>query len=121
MGLSATIGRAVGSAFTALGDLVKTATYRRTSSSYDPATGANTVTNSDTSVSAVFTKFTELEIQRSTGMQVTDVKMTIQQSAITVTPSTQTDRVLYGGKTYAIVNFTPDPAGATFTLQLRAP
>jgi len=121
MSLRATIASAVGAAFTAVGDIAQTATYRRSTTTYVPSTGGTTATNSDTTITAIFTRFSELEIQRSVGMQVTDQKMIVQQSSLTVTPNLQTDHIVYGGKTYNIVNFNPDPAGATYTFQLRAP
>ena len=121
MGLRATFASAVSAAFTALGDIPQSATYRRTTTTYDPTTGNNTSTNADTTVTAIFTRFSEMEIGRAVGIQVTDVKMLLQQSSLAITPSIQLDTIINGGNTYNIVNFNPDPAGAMYVFQLRAP
>lgn len=121
MGLRATFAAAVDSAFTALGDIPQSATYRRTTTVYDPATGNNTSTNADTTITAIFTRFSELEIGRSAGLQVTDVKCLVRQASLAIIPSIQLDTVINGGKTYNLVNFNPDPAGAMYVIQLRAP
>ena len=121
MGLRATFASAVASAFTALGDIPLSTTYRRTVTTYVPSTGNNTSVDTDYTVSAVFTRFSELEIGRTVGLQVSDVKMIIQTASLAVTPNIQTDTVVTAAKTYNIVNYNPDPAGATYTFQLRAP
>jgi hypothetical protein len=121
MSLRATIASAVSATFTALGDIPSSATYRRTVTTYDPTTGNNTSVNTDYTITAIFTRFSELELGRNAGLQVTDQKMIVQQVSLSVTPSIQLDTVISGGKTYNLVNFNPDPAGATYTFQLRAP
>lgn len=121
MGLRGTIASVVSAAFTALGDIPSSATYRRTTTTYTPSTGAATQVNSDTAITAVFTKFSELELGRNAGLQVTDVKMILQQSSLAITPNIQTDLVVYGSKTYNLVHFDPDPSAAIWVVQLRAP
>jgi len=121
MGLRATFASAVSAAFTALGDIPQSATYRRTTTVYDPTTGNNTSTNSDTTVTAIFTRYSQMELGQNVSLKVTDVKMILRQASIAITPSIQLDTVINGGNTYNIVNFNPDPAGATYVFQLRAP
>lgn len=121
MGLRAVFANAAATIFTALGDIPQSATYRRTTTVYDPTTGNNTSINSDTTVTAIFTRFSEQELGRSAYLQITDVKMILQQASLAITPSIQLDTIINGGNTYNIVNFNPDPAGATYVFQLRAP
>ena len=121
MGLRATFASAVSAAFTALGDIPTSVTYRRTVTTYDPTTGNNTSVNTDYTVSMILTRFSELELGRNAGLQVTDQKAIVQQASLIVTPNIQLDTVISGSKTYNMVNFNPDPAGATYTFQLRAP
>lgn len=121
MSLRASLAKATAAAFTAVGDIATTSTYRRSTTAYVPATGLTTTTNVDTTISAIFTRFSELEVARTAGMQVTDVKMIVQKVALTITPNLQTDHVIYSGKTYNLVNYNPDPSGAIYTFQLRAP
>lgn len=122
MGIRAVFANAAATIFTALGDIPQSATYRRTTTTvYDPTTGNYTSTNSDTTISAIFTRFSEMELGRSPALQLTDVKMILQQASLAITPSIQLDTIINGGNTYNIVNFNPDPAGATYVFQLRAP
>lgn len=121
MGLRNVFANAVGSIFAALDDIPSDVTYRRTTTVYDPSTGNNTSTNSDVIIQAVLTRFSEMELGRNAGLQVTDTKAIIKQSSLAITPSIQLDTIINGGNTYNIVNFNPDPAGATYVFQLRAP
>jgi hypothetical protein len=122
MGLRGTIAAAVNSAFLALGDIPTSATYRRTTTVYVPATGTNTSTNADTLLAKViFLRFTELELSNNVGLQISDVKMIVQQSSLNVSPNIALDTVVTTAKTYNIVNFNPDPSGAIWTFQLRSP
>lgn len=120
MSLRATLAKAVGSAFTALGDIVLSGTYRRTSSTYNPATGANVVTNTDYTVPMVLTKYDSFEVDRQSVLS-TDRKCIVRQAAMSVTPNIATDKVIAESKTYNIIRVTQDPAAATYTLQLRSP
>lgn len=121
MGMRAAISNAVGAAFTAVGDIAESVTYRRTASAYNPATGTNTVTNTDKTVSAIFTRYSQIELARSTGINVTDLKMTVRTSTLALVPNIATDKVVRSSKTFNIIDYSSDPAGATYTLQLRAP
>ena len=122
MGLRAVIASAAAAALTAAGDIPVTITYRHTVTTYDPTTGTDTSVFTDYPITQVLlTKFSEFELGRNAGLQLTDQKALILQSKLSVTPSIQLDTIISGGKTYNIVNFNHDPAGATYTFQLRAP
>jgi hypothetical protein len=113
---------AVASAFKVLGDIPEAATYRRTSSTYNPATGTNVVTNSDTTIpDVVFTKFQNFEVDKITILS-TDIKAIFQSSRIAVVPNIATDVLVdKNSKVFNIIRVEQDPAGATYSLQLRAP
>lgn len=121
MGLRGTIAAAVNSAFVSLGDIPSSATYRRTVTTYVPSTGDSTTTVTDTVLPVVFLRFTEIELARIVGLQVTDRKAILKQSDLAITPNIPTDTIIDGTRSYNIVSFNPDPAAATWTLQLRAP
>lgn len=120
MSLRTTLAKVVGSAFTALGDIVISATYRRTSSTYNPATGSNTVTNTDYTVPMVLTSYSSFEVDKNVVL-VSDRKCIVRQAAMSVSPNIATDKVIAESKTYNIIRVTQDPAAATYTLQLRSP
>ncbi len=121
MGLRSVFANAAAAAFTAVGDIATTVTYRRSVTTYVPSTGANSVVNTDYTVSSILVKYSEAELTLDPSLKVSDQKMIVQQASLAVTPSTQTDTVIAHGKTYKVVNYVPDPAGATYTVQLRAP
>lgn len=116
----ATIQKAVGSAFKALGEIVTPATYRRSASVYNPATGKMVVTNTDYAISGVFTGFSQYEIDRVV-VNVADRKFIMEKRLLPVVPVIATDTVILSGKQYNIVRTIEDPAQATVTLHLRAP
>lgn len=112
------LAKAVASAFTALGDIPESVTYRRVTSTY--ANGVNTKANADTTVTAVFTKFSKVEIDR-VSILATDVKCIFQQSDLELTPIIASDKVVRGTKVFNIVTVEQDPASVVWILQLRAP
>lgn len=120
MGLKrATIAKAVGSAFKALGDIPESAIVRRVTNTYDPSTGDNVASTSDTNVDkAVFTKYQSFEVDKVM-VRATDVKMIIQQSEVPTQPDVTLDFVMRGSVKYNILHVGADPAAATYTLQLR--
>ncbi len=121
MGLKTkTIQKAVSAAFKALGELVQPITYRRTTSVYNPATGQMVKTNTDYTVKAVITDFSNYEIDRVTVLAF-DRKVIVQTKDMPVVPVVATDTVLIDNKSHNIVRFIKDPANATMTLHLRAP
>jgi hypothetical protein len=121
MGLKlASIQKAVGAAFKALGEVVSTATYRRTTSVYTPATGAMVKTNTDYTVPMVFLSFNAYEIDRVV-VVVGDRKALIEKRNLSVYPNVTTDTVVHNSKSYNIVRFIEDPSNSVITLHLRAP
>lgn len=118
--LKATLAKAVTSAFTAVGDIKQTVTYRRTTSTYNPHTGTNTTTNVDYTLSVILTSFNNIEIDKVTVLAF-DRKMIVQTKDLTLTPSMATDKVIINGKVHNVIQVKQDPALATYTLQLRAP
>lgn len=124
MGLKrATIVKAIGKAFSGLGEIPETATFRRTTSTYTPSTGANTVTNKDyTIVKAVFAAYDASHIDKVTVL-ATDIKMIFQQSELTISPNIATDKVIRtsDGKVFNIVRTSQDPVRSIHILQLRSP
>lgn len=116
----ATIAKAVSSAFKVLGDIPEAAILRRTTSSYDTSTGDNTTSTSDYNISkAIFTKFESFEVDKVVVL-ASDVKLIIQQSELTVTPSLASDTIIRGGRAFNILRVGQDPADATYSMQLRA-
>lgn len=120
MGLKkSTIIKAVASAFKGIGELVGSCTYRRTATVYTPGTGS-VKTNTDYTVPITITGYSQFEIDR-VNILSTDSRGLIQQKDLSVTPVVATDTVISKGKTYNIIRYTQDPAGAIWTLHLRAP
>ncbi len=121
MGLRrATIAKAVGSAFKALGDIPESAVIRRVSNTYDTATGINTKTTSDDGIAkAVFTRYESFEVDKVVVL-ATDVKLIFQQSEVSTRPDMALDTIVRGTAVYNILRVGEDPAAATYSLQLRA-
>jgi hypothetical protein len=119
MGLRATIAGAVDSAFKALGDIPQNVTFRRISKTYSPTTGTWTDTNSDSTVQAVLTSYAGYEIDKVVVL-VSDRKLIAKQSSFSVVPNVTSDRILVGSTVFNIIRVVQDPAGATYTLQLRS-
>jgi hypothetical protein len=122
MGLRAALNNAVSAAFTAIGDIPESATYRRTATAYVPSTGVTTVTNTDYTITkAAFVKYEGFEIDKVTILG-TDIKMIFQTSKLAITPNIATDKVVRtDGKVYNVLRVSHDPAMVTTTLQLRTP
>jgi hypothetical protein len=123
MGLRDAIIKAVGSAYTALGDIPETATYRRVASVYNPATGANVVTNTDYPIlKAIFAAYDNSIIDKI-NILATDIKLLIQQSELSISPVIATDRVVRtsDGKVFNIIRTSQDPVRSLHILQLRSP
>lgn len=121
MGLRSVFANAAETIFTALGDVPVSTVYRRTVMTYNPDTGDNTVVQTDTTSQAIFLRFNEIEVARTVGLQATDVKMIVKIASMTVVPDIQIDTIVTAAKTYNIVSYNQDPAGAIYILQLRAP
>lgn len=120
MGLSDSIKQAVGSAFDALGDLVKVdLVYRRIEpGNYVPSIGTSLDEQTDTIFSGVILSYEDEQVDGDK-IRIRDKKIIFQQSELTFTPNFA-DRIIYGGEDYSILHIKPDPAEATWTLQVRA-
>ncbi|MBT4080296.1 MAG: hypothetical protein HOE82_06755 [Gammaproteobacteria bacterium] len=111
------IATAIGNAFTALGDIPETVTYRqRTDGSYNAATGVVSHTDTDTSVSAVVEPLTggqepNIIAEEHSG----DLSFTFQQSDLSVEPNTN-DEIIRNSEVYTVSQIIADPAGATFRI-----
>lgn len=119
---SSTLKRAVQAAMYAVGDVKEAVTYRRSSSVYNPSTGSIVTTNEDHSLTGVFARFLNLEVDR-VDVQAFDVKFIYEQRlAPFLPPKTESDVILRAsdGRTYHIIRYTEDPAKAIIILQLRA-
>jgi len=116
----ASIIKAVSSAFKVLGDIPQAAILRRTTNTYDSSTGDGAISTTDYTISkAIFTKYETFEVDKVVVL-ASDVKLIIQQSELTITPSLATDTVIRNSISYNILRVGQDPAAATFTIQLRA-
>lgn len=122
MGLRSVIANAVSAAYTALGDIPRAVTYRRTSSVYNTSTGTNVVTNTDYTIAkALLLSFENMEIDKNL-ILASDRKLLIKAADLPVSSvAIATDYILDGSTVYSILRVTKDPADATIKLQLRAP
>lgn len=123
MGLRQTLKGAVASAFKAVGDIPEQATYRRTASAYNPATGTVVATNTDyTLLKAIFVGYDAAMVDKVT-ILATDIRCLVQKSEFSVTPVISTDKIIRtsDGKVFNIIRFEPDPSGSLYTFQLRSP
>lgn len=121
MGINpAAIRKAVSSAFRAVDGLAESVVYRRTTTTFVPATGKTTKTFQDFPLRVIFTSYAALEIDRVV-ITVNDIKAIFQTKDLPITPNGTTDTILRdSGKIHNIVSVKSDPAGATWTLQTRA-
>ena len=120
MSLRATLASVGSVAFAAIGDIAQSASYNRdVTATYNAATGTVSTSSTSVSITAVFSKFNQLELNRA-GMKATDLKCMIPQSQLSFVPDIQKDGITYNGKDYSILNVMQDSAGVTYTFQLRA-
>lgn len=115
-----TIRRAIDAAYKALGELVISATYRRTTSVYNPANGQMVKTNQDYPIKMVTGSFSNFEVDRVI-VSVGDFKGIVKSVDMPVVPILATDSVILNGKTHNIIRVLKDPSDSITTLQLRAP
>jgi len=103
----------------------KVATLRRTTSSYNPATGTNTTSTTDYSWTGVLDSYDGMVARGGDyvmdGMAVIagDRRWLGAASDVDVTPDPETDTLIVDSVTYQIVTAKTDPAGATHELQVR--
>ncbi len=120
MGLKETIQGAVGSGFTALGNLRETVTYLafQTTSAYAPSTGTYTRTETPYALSGLFVRYGQRDID---GVQIKphDQKFLFVPSALPVEPQLN-DRLLRAdGSYWEVIDRRKDPASALWSLQVR--
>lgn len=96
----------------------KTATLRRTVTTFTPSTGNTTTSTTDYSWTGVLTDYADSVID-GTSIIAGDRKFLGAASDITVTPDPETDTLLIASTTYSIVRVKTDPADATYELQVR--
>lgn len=120
MSLRAIIANGVDAAWAGLGDIPQPITLRRVSSTYNPSTGTSTTTNTDYLIAkGILTKYAEFEVDKVSVMS-TDRKLILRKKDVTIVLNTSSDRVLIGTTVFNIIRVTEDPAGATYTVQLRS-
>ena len=117
MSLKATIQSAVGTAFTAVGDLKKSVTYRRTSGtpSYDPATGQFSATETDYVIDVVEvgkqTVFTNPTLMAQLKVPIDTISnlFVIQRADLTDRPISD-DKIISSGTTYPVIDVLEEPS-----------
>jgi hypothetical protein len=122
MGLRATVAAALSQGFTALGDVVEACSYvpPKGSSNYNPTTGVVTGSGLTYTTSAVFTGFSLFEVANSAA-EPSDVKVLIQQSALSVRPVIGGEIVRSDSARLRILGVEEDPAAVLWTLHTREP
>lgn len=119
MGLKDTIKSAVGSGFTALGDLKTTVTFKTHTAnpSYNPTTQAISESSTSVSVTGVLARYNRRQIDGQV-IQPNDQKFLFLQSAITFSP-TLIDSVIISGAEWQVIDVSKDPADAIWVMQIR--
>lgn len=119
MGLRDTVARAAASAFAAVGDIPESVTLNRASNTYDAATGVMSATVTKFTAQAIFTSFELTETDRVVVLGE-DKKAIIRQSTLATAPTLTDTLSNAAGKSHQILGVRQDPAGATWTLHIRA-
>ena len=118
--INALITKHLGAAFdNQLSDAISTFTGFRKGAQgvYDPV--ADKYINNDVNYSGrgVFDAYSVEELV-DTQIDVADVKLTVLQAELAVTPRND-DKITKDTSTYRVINVQQDPVGATWTIQLR--
>ena len=125
MGLRATVAGAVKTAFAAIDDIPETATYRYYHSgdpSYQPEQGYVFNPKTDYSLTMLFTKFNEREVDNQ-AVLYTDMKCIIQATEFTdnsIAPK-GADLIIKDSENWEIKSIYLDPTESVYILQLRRP
>lgn len=114
--LTKVVQKAVGAASNV--GAVTTITLRRTVTTHDEATGMVTTTATDYSWAGVMVEYADGLVDGQ-AVLMGDRMFLGAAGDIAVTPSSETDTVIEGGKTHTIVRVKRDPAGVLWTLQVR--
>ncbi|RLA56948.1 MAG: hypothetical protein DRR04_13610 [Gammaproteobacteria bacterium] len=121
MSLRTALQKAAVSAFNALSDIPESATYRSISGSqpaYNPATGSVTESYTDYTVSFVFTKVKEREINESSVIKSNDMWALIPTMNLTPTPKI-IDSIIRDGAGWNIIDIRTDPTEALWKILVR--
>jgi len=99
----------------------KPVTLRRTTSTYDPATGTTSTSTTNYSVNGVLEGYEDSRID-GTVVQAGDLRVTIPAQNLAIAPSMETDALVIGSGTWTLVNVRPTYSGeqvAIYELQVR--
>lgn len=100
MSLAALITKATATAFAAAGDLVLTATWRQqVFGAYDPATGVQAVTNTDTAVDYILGELSKSE-RADSAVSERGIRLFIKASTLGAVIPREKDFVIAAGVTY---------------------
>jgi peptidoglycan/xylan/chitin deacetylase (PgdA/CDA1 family) len=120
MSLTEAIKAATAAGFEAGGDLKVSATFTQvTGTNYDPETGNPTETAVNYAGIEGFRRSYTLREMEAGIAQAGDIRFVVQADDIGFDLSV-IDRVTIAGAVYQIKEFSPDPAGATYVIRLRA-
>lgn len=117
MGLRDAIAKGVAAAFAATGDIPRPFVYNHYTGTpvRDPNTGEYARTSTQYTGTCIQTEYKGKEGRSN--IQVGDLFVIVQQSEVPA--AAVDDDITFGSVTYRVLNFEPDPADASFTLQLR--
>lgn len=94
------------------------ATYQQAGvSSYDPATGTNTVSYTDKGCSISLQSWSQQQIDTGV-VKLGDRKALVRGDELGFEPSSD-DRIVIDSKTWQIIDYSADPAGIVYTLHIR--
>jgi len=120
MGLSETIQKFVQSGLKATGNLRKAATYQVAGTPvYNPTTGTPTVSTTTYAIEALFTSFSDREIDGDR-IRPEDQKCLVAGLDLAVTPG-KNDTILVGTAVWSVVEIRGIPSDGLWILQVRRP
>ena len=107
----------VTTAFKELGDLKSSGTYTSSGGTYDPSTGTVSTGTTYSFTDGVVTVYGSMEIDNTTVLR-TDRKLILNATGLGFNPAIS-GTVTINSSDFKVVSVRSDPAGATYTLQLR--
>jgi hypothetical protein len=123
MGLKDAFQEAAQTIITAFDNIPVTATYTSVGSiTYSATAGAVSLTTTMSAVTVVFVAYQQTEIDNLNVMPY-DKKALIAEldlDALSITPNI-TDKIIYGGEVWQVIDKKIDPAEALWQLQVRQP
>lgn len=121
MGLADVFKDAAEAIIEAFDDIPQTITYvQKGASSYTPATGVTTSSDTEYTTTAIFDEFEQREIDNNV-VRATDKLVYIAANDLEVTPLVDDEITDANSVTWQIVNVKTDPADALWVLQIRKP